>query len=553
MFVSEHPTRPTPVTTAHAPDDPAPAPKPNEPRSSPTEPPADTDPAPPPRDPGEPLGEGSLIAGRYRLQSSVARGGMAAVWRAVDEVLARPVAVKILHAHLAADPDFVARFRREAVAAARVAHPSIVAIYDTCGDPEAIVMELVEGRTLRDELDNRRFLPPAEAVEIASGIAQALGVAHKAGLVHRDVKPANVLLSSDGRLKVADFGIAKAARPDEDPDLADLTSVGSMVGTAKYLAPEQVSGGDVDARTDVYALGAVLYEMVCGRPPFQGDNDLAIATARLHATPDRPRAVLRTVPECLDAIIMRALATDPARRYDSAASMWADLQAAPLDADTASTGAVDTVDATAVVTDGASFATTERSWLVPAALVTVVAIALGLAWALIGGTEARQDLFDLVERVAPGGRGSAAPIALVATAFDPIGGDGENGDLAGFAVDGDDSTGWSTENYNSRRFGGLKEGVGIYVDLGESHDLDELRILSPDSGWSASVHVSDTTHDSIAGWGDPVGTIDGATPGTTTVSLDDRPGSYVLLWLTDLGDDPPRVAFDLQDLVVTGR
>ncbi|WP_436794044.1 protein kinase domain-containing protein [Actinospongicola halichondriae] len=559
--MSEHPTRPTPVTPEHASDDPAPASAPNEPRQTRPEPVAPADASPAPERPAGDLGEGSLIAGRYRLGTSVARGGMATVWRAVDEVLARPVAVKILHAHLAADPDFVARFRREAVAAARVGHPSIVAIYDTCGDPEAIVMELVDGRTLRDELNTRRFLPPSEAVEIASGIAQALEVAHKAGLVHRDVKPANVLLSSDGRLKVADFGIAKAARPDEHPDLADLTSVGSMVGTAKYLAPEQVSGGDVDARTDVYALGAVLYEMVCGRPPFQGDNDLATATARLHGPPDRPRAVLRTVPERLDAIIMRALSTRPDERYESAAAMWADLQAAPLDADTASTGPVATADATAVVAaNTTSFAKTERSWLVPAALVSVIAIALGLAWALIGGTEARRDLFDLVDRVAPGGGGSAEPLDIVeARDFDPVdpdtgfGGDGENGDVAARAIDDDETTFWSTENYDTRSLGGLKAGVGITFDLGESFDLDELRITSPDANWSGTVHVSDSPHDTFAAWGDPVATIESAESGTTTVSLDDSQGSYVLLWITDLGDGPPRVSFDLQELVVTGR
>lgn len=497
---------------------------------------------------------GDVIADRYRLEASLARGGMATVWRAVDQVLARPVAVKVLHTHLAADPDFVARFRREAVAAARVAHPSIVAIYDTCAEPEAIVMELVDGRTLRDELDNRRFLPAPEAVEIASGIAQALEVAHKAGLVHRDVKPANVLLSSDGRLKVADFGIAKAARPDEDPELADLTSVGSMVGTAKYLAPEQVSGGDVDARTDVYALGAVLYEMVCGRPPFQGDNDLATATARLHATPERPRSVLRTVPERLDAIIMRALASDPDERYPSASAMWADLQAAPLDTDTAATGPVVAADATVVSEAAASsFAKSERSWLVPAALVSVIAIALGLAWTLIGGSEARRDLFDFVDRVSPGG-GSAQPLDLAgATAFDPFGGDGENGDQARLAIDGDEATFWTTENYNSRDFGGLKDGVGIFVDLGESYDLDELRITSPDTGWAAAVYVSDSPHTTLADWGERVGTVEAAGAGTTTIDAGDGQGSYVLFWLTDLGDGPPRVSFDLQEIVVTGR
>ncbi len=296
-----------------------------------------------------PLERGTRLAGRYELDAPIATGGMATVWRAQDTILTRPVAVKVLHAHLAADPEFVARFRREAVAAARLAHPSIVATYDTCDDPEAIVMELVEGRTLRDELDARTFLPPAEAVAIAADVCRALEVAHKAGIVHRDVKPANILLSAEGHLKVADFGIAKAARDagEPDDDLPDLTAVGRMVGTAKYLAPEQVSGGAVDARTDVYAVGAVLYESVCGRPPFAGANDLATATARLHGLPERPRAVLRTVPDELDRIIMRALATDPDDRYPSAAALWADLQNCATDDAVPAPVAVDATASTA--------------------------------------------------------------------------------------------------------------------------------------------------------------------------------------------------------------
>lgn len=508
---------------------------------------------------GGALETGSLVADRYRLDSPLAAGGMATVWRATDEVLARPVALKVLHVHLAADPSFVARFRREAVAAARLAHPSIVAIYDTCSDPEAIVMELVEGRTLRDELDGRPFLPPAEAVEIACGIAQALEVAHKAGLVHRDVKPANVLLTPDGQVKVADFGIAKAARPDEDPELPDLTSVGHMVGTAKYLAPEQVSGGDIDARTDVYALGAVLYEMVTGRPPFSGANDLATATARLHAMPERPRSVLRTVPPRLDEIVMKALATAPADRYDSAAALWADLQAAPLAAEAG--GAVGTAtaaatDATVITSQKSSFAKSERSWLVPAVLVTLVAVALGLAWLLIGGTEARRDLFDLVDRVAPGGgNGRAQPVAveeLRAIAFDPFGTGGENDDLAGLAVDDDPATSWQTERYNSRLLGGLKPGVGIVLDVGEARELDTLTIETPDSGWVASIHVADDLPGDYDGWGEAKTTVETGQAGSNEIDLDRVRGSYVLVWLTDLGDDAG-VRFTLSELDVTAR
>ncbi len=500
-----------------------------------------------------------MIAGRYRLVAPIATGGMATVWHAVDEILTRPVAVKILHARLAADPEFVARFRREAVAAARLAHPSIVAIYDTCDDPEAIVMELVDGRTLRAELDARGFLPPGEAVAIASGIAQALEVAHKAGIVHRDVKPANVLLAGDGRLKVADFGIAKAARADDaDPDLPDLTSAGHMVGTAKYLAPEQVSGGEIDARTDIYALGCVLYEMLCGRPPFLGDNDLATATARLHRLPERPVAVLRTIPPRLDAIVMRCLAAEPSDRYESASALWADLQAAPVAAEVGgavASGEDVAVDAT-TVSAAPSFAKAERSWLVPALLVTVVAVALGLAWLLIGGTEARRNLFDLVDRVAPGGGGDKSaevvPVDhLVASAFDPPPGDGhEYDDLVALAVDGDQSTAWHTERYDTRALGGLKDGVGIYVDLGSARDLGVLTAQSSSPGWSAQVYVADTPGATVGDWGDVVASIKGADAGETTADLSGTTGRYVLLWLTDVGSDGG-YRFELQELSIT--
>lgn len=511
-----------------------------------------------------PLETEFVVAGRYRLVGPIATGGMATVWRAVDEILTRPVAIKILHARLAADPDFVARFRREAVAAARLAHPSIVAIYDTCTDPEAIVMELVPGRTLRAELDGRGFLPPAEAVEIASSIAEALEVAHKSGIVHRDVKPANVLLSGDGRLKVADFGIAKAARSggggDGDPDLPDLTSVGHMVGTAKYLAPEQVSGGEVDARTDVYALGAVLYEMLCGRPPFSGDNDLATAVARLHGTPPRPRSVLPTIPRHLDRIVMQALATEPEQRHESASALWSDLQSASVASEIGESVGNDNdhpVDVT-TVGDAPSFASEERSWLVPALLVTIVAVALGLAWLLIGGTDARDGLFDFVDRVSPGGGAGdeAVPVEqLVPTAFDPMGRDGENNGDAGLATDGDPETAWTTEGYDPHPepFGGLKDGVGIYVDLGESRDLGELVVETASTGWSAQVYVADQAGGDLEAWGTPVGEVTSGGSGTTTVELGDARGSFALFWITDPGelDDDGWHRFDVRELSVT--
>ena len=233
--------------------------------------------------PSDALGEDRRIAGRYRLIRPIASGGMARVWEADDEVLTRSVAVKLLHPHLAADDSFVARFRAEAVSAARLAHPAIVSIYDTwSGDgTEAIVMELVAGTTLRHLIEVRAPLEIDEAVVIADHVAAALEAAHRAGIVHRDIKPANVLLSSDGRVLVTDFGIAKAAegaRPHDRPDDARAPR--------STWRPSRSRAAPVDGRADIYALGVVLYEMVCGRPPFQADTDAATALARLHRDPE---------------------------------------------------------------------------------------------------------------------------------------------------------------------------------------------------------------------------------------------------------------------------
>ena len=242
---------------------------------------------------------------------------MAQVWEGTDEVLRRQVAVKLLHAHLAADATFVARFRQEAVAAARLAHPGIVSIYDTCSEDgaEAIVMELVAGPTLRQRLDEDVPIDPWQAAGLAAQVAEALDAAHRAGLVHRDIKPANVLLCGDGRAKVADFGIAKAVAD------ADLTQPGLMVGTAKYLAPEQVRGEPVDARTDIYSLGILLYEVLTGEHPFPDAAPPALVFKHLsEPVPVIHEKFAEFSPE-IDNIIQRATAKVPAERYADAVTM----------------------------------------------------------------------------------------------------------------------------------------------------------------------------------------------------------------------------------------
>ncbi len=419
---------------------------------------------------------------------------MARVWEASDEVLRRQVAVKVLHPHLGADESFVRRFRQEAVAAARLGHPGIVSIFDTCSDPglEAIVMELLPGRTLRDRLDEDPPVDPWQAAGLAAQVAEALAAAHRAGLVHRDIKPANILLAEGGRVKVADFGIAKAVAD------ADLTQPGSVVGTAKYLAPEQVTGGTVDARTDVYALGTVLYEMLCGRPPFTGDSDSAVALARLHRDPLSPRQVRPGVPRGLEAVTMRALARQPGDRYPSATDLRAALLAAGADAEPESPGRAPsgfgsppepTALGSAPWANAApipTFARSERSWLVPTLLAVTAAVALGVAGLLLGRSGAGTFLDDVRSSL---GAGAAATVTS-ASAFDPDGDLHENDGDALLAIDGDPATAWITEGYDDRDVTRLKAGVGIVLRLSEEQRLDRLVLRSPTANWRARVYVA---------------------------------------------------------------
>ncbi len=507
---------------------------------------------------------GRVLAGRYRLESLLASGGMAQVWQGTDDVLRRQVAVKLLHPHLAADATFVERFRQEAVAAARLAHPGIVAIYDTCSEDgvEAIVMELVGGRTLRERLDDGTPIDAWQAAGLAAQVAEALDAAHRAGLVHRDIKPANVLLSGDGRVKVADFGIAKAVAD------ADLTQPGLMVGTAKYLAPEQVRGDAVDPRTDLYSLGVVLYEMLCGRPPFVADTDAATALARLQRDPRRPRQVRAGVPKALEEIVCRAMARDPDERYDTAADLRAALLAAGAtpspDGDLTMTTVGAAPGHTSVVASPAappaaaaaapapSFRQTERSWLVPTTVVVVVALALGIAGVLLGRSGAGTFLDDVREAIGGAADDATAVPVTDATAFDPGGTGGENDDLASNVHDGDPTTSWRTEGYNDRDITRLKPGVGIILTLESAATLETLELLSPTNDWRAVIYVADAAGTTLAEWGDPVATPDPLPAGTNPIDLEGARGGAVLVWIVDRGDAPGRAPAEIQEARVLG-
>ena len=266
----------------------------------------------------------TVFNGRYALQRQLARGGMADVFLAHDELLDRPIAVKVLFPEFASDPAFVERFRREAQAAANLNHPNIVGIYDWGQEDGTyfIVMEYIEGRSLAEILRSEGPIDPDRAVEITADVAAALSFAHRGGLVHRDVKPGNVLVTSSGQVKVADFGIATAANAGD----ANLTKTGLVMGTATYFAPEQAQGKPVDPRSDLYSLGVVLYEMLAGEPPFKGDNPVAIAYQHVQQPPPGLRARGVPVPEALEAITLKLLAKNPAHRYPGADDLRADLR-----------------------------------------------------------------------------------------------------------------------------------------------------------------------------------------------------------------------------------
>src|SRR6266508_5050564 len=266
-----------------------------------------------------------IFNGRYELHRRLGRGGMAEVYLARDQMLDRAVAVKVLFPALATDPGFVERFRREAQSAAALNHPNIVSVYDwgEANGTYFIVMEYVEGDSLAELIHTEKRIHPDRAAEIASDVAAALGFAHRNGVIHRDVKPGNVLITSEGGVKVADFGIDRAISDASDQN---LTKTGSVMGTATYFSPEQARGAQLDPRSDLYSLVCVLYEMITGHPPFAGENAVAIAYKHVQEQPVAPRRIDPAIPDTLEAIVLKCLAKNPANRYPSGQDMRADLR-----------------------------------------------------------------------------------------------------------------------------------------------------------------------------------------------------------------------------------
>ena len=294
-----------------------------------------------------------VLGKRYEIDEVLGEGGMAKVFRGDDRVLNRTIAVKILSPQFAEDQQFVDRFRREAQSAAGLNHPNVVSVYDSGsqGNVHYIVMEYVQGRTLRDVIRQDGRLLPERVTEIAESVALALAAAHDKGLVHRDIKPGNIMLTGDGQVKVMDFGIARATSSDT------ITQTAAVLGTASYLSPEQAQGEPVDGRSDIYSLGVVLYELLTGRPPFSGDSPVTIAYKHVTEDPVEPGRLNPDVSDALDAIVMKAMAKNPDHRYQTAAEIGDDLRRAregmpvaapPVGA--ATTQVIDRASQTAVMT-----------------------------------------------------------------------------------------------------------------------------------------------------------------------------------------------------------
>ncbi len=494
---------------------------------------------------------GLVLGSRYRLDRLIGSGGMAQVWEGTDTLLSRKVAVKLLHPHLATDERFVQRFRQEALATASINDPGVVGIFDTHSDPEheAIIMELLEATTLRDLLDQRRTLDAATTERIGLRVLDALEAAHRVRIVHRDIKPSNILVCDDGRVKLIDFGIARAE------DHTELTQEGSLIGTASYLSPEQVRTGKAESRSDLYSLGVVLYECITGRTPFAGDSAATVALARLHSAPLDPRQVRADVPPHLAQVVMTAMAVEPAARFATAADFRAALMGGSIHVPGPPTG-FESGDVLGGAEEAPeSFSRSERGWLLPALLILIVAAAVTVAGLLVNETRSVED-GSVPATAAPAEEPGALAVARVAT-FDPQGSGtkGENDDEAGLAADGDPGTGWRTELYDEPTFFGSKTGVGVALVLESRSEVDRVRIVSSDNGWSGAVYVIDADVDDSVDLGqiEPAAVVDDVR-GTVEVSTDGATGRVVLLWITSLGDaDGSGHRVEIDELGAAGR
>jgi serine/threonine-protein kinase len=478
---------------------------------------------------------GSLINGRFRLDEQVGSGGMSTVYRAFDQTLERTVAIKLMHRSLSGDPDQLERFRREARAAARLSHPHVVTVIDA-GDDDGhpfIVFEFVDGETLKSRIKRLGALPVVEAVAYAIEIGRALAAAHTERLVHRDVKPQNVLVDPDGRAKVTDFGIARSL---ED---GGLTATGRVVGTTDYVSPEQALGQDVTAESDVYSLGIVLYEMLIGDLPFKAESQVGVAMK--HVQDPMPDVQLRRpeVSAALASVIERATAKQLENRYASVDEMVWDLEQA-LAIEAARAG-----EATGEATTVLRALPDETGDLAPErlrhprrvfALSALVVLVLAVAAVLLVTNARRGGDEEPAVASAP----EPVPVQLrAARDHDPFGDDSsEHPEEAVRVLDDNGETTWSTEQYESGQLG--KQGVGLYLDAGAPVAARRLDIRTPTPGFEVQVYGSNQAPFAEPGpetfprWGEPLAQKKVDAKRSIGIDTKGRELRYYLVWIVKL-------------------
>jgi serine/threonine-protein kinase len=465
---------------------------------------------------------GELVGGRFELEELVGEGGMSSVYRAYDSELERRVAVKILHEHYSSDPEYVERFRREARAIARLSHPNVVTVIDR-GEwrgRQYIVFEHVAGENLKAIVAREGPLPLHEALELSIQVGRALAFAHELGIVHRDVKPHNVLVDAGGTAKVTDFGIARALDVDDA-----LTQTGTVLGTGLYISPEQARGERGDERSDQYSFGVVMYELLTGDVPYRGDTLMAVAMRHVRDPVPHVREKRPDVPARVDAVVARTMAKQPGDRYPSLDDVVEALERCrlpgpedtwPVEDDAAQTRVVAPAPAPASA-PGQQAPRRRRRLRAPIALAALVALGVIAALVLLGN-----GVFGL------GGDTAEAAVRATAVAdFDPQGGDGEHPETVGRATDGDVATFWSTEIYRSFD----KDGVGIVIEVPRRVRLSRLVVESDTPGFTAMV---------LAG-PELVGRFSGVSDETqierrTEIDVDTHGEAfrYYVLWITSL-------------------
>jgi eukaryotic-like serine/threonine-protein kinase len=456
---------------------------------------------------------GEIVAGRYELEELVGTGGMSSVFKARDRLLERRVALKVLHEHYTDDEEYVERFRREARVVAQLSHPNIVTVIDRGEDEgrQFIVFELIEGRTLKELLEEEGRLPVGPALEIALQVARGLAFAHEHGLVHRDVKPQNVILNGDGRAKVTDFGIARSR------DVQGVTQTGMVLGTSNYVAPEQAQGGKVDRATDVYSLGVVLFELLTGEVPFPGESFVAVAMRHVNEPAPSVLELRPEVPARVADAVARALEKDPAARFPTM-----DAFAAELEACLAALGSEDDAEVTLVRRPPVVSPKSRR--LLPAGLVALglVLVALAVAALLLTRSSGQHS-----KRGSHGGVPAARPVHLTGvTGYDPYGDNhAEHDEDAPKASDGNLATYWTTEHYDSF----TKPGVGLVLAAPRTERVTRLTVRTDTPGFTARIKSGS----SETGTFSPVSPLR-VVASSTTFRVSGGAARYYVVWITKL-------------------